>query len=83
MTEKAASQSASVRRGLDALLPALESIYKDIHSHPELSMQEVRTSRLAADQLRSAGYEVTAGLGKTGSVDLEAVEMRSAIACIR
>jgi amidohydrolase len=70
MTEKAVSQSASIRRGLDALLPALESIYKDIHSHPELSMQEVRTSQIAADQLRSAGYEVTIGIGKTGVVGL-------------
>ena len=70
MTEKAVSQSASIRRGLDALLPALESIYKDIHSHPELSMQEVRTSQMAADQLRSAGYEVTTGIGKTGVVGL-------------
>ncbi len=70
MTEKAVSQSANIRKGLDALLPALESIYKDIHSHPELSMQEVRTSQMAADQLRSAGYEVTAGIGKTGVVGL-------------
>jgi amidohydrolase len=70
MTEKAVSQSANIRKGLDALLPALESIYKDIHSHPELSMQEVRTSQMAADRLRSAGYEVTTGIGKTGVVGL-------------
>lgn len=70
MAEKAVSESANIRRGLNALLPALESIYKDIHSHPELSMQEVRTSQMAADQLRSAGYEVTTGIGKTGVVGL-------------
>ncbi|HTX36338.1 MAG TPA: M20 family metallopeptidase [Bryobacteraceae bacterium] len=70
MAEKTVSQSASIRRGLDALIPALESIYKDIHSHPELSMQEVRTSQMAADQLRSAGYEVTTGIGKTGVAGL-------------
>jgi amidohydrolase len=70
MAERTVSQSASIRKGLDALLPALESIYKDVHSHPELSMQEVRTSQMAADQLRSAGYEVTTGIGKTGVVGL-------------
>jgi amidohydrolase len=70
MTEKTVSQSANIRKGLDALLPTLESIYKDIHSHPELSMQEVRTSKMSADQLRSAGYEVTTGIGKTGVVGL-------------
>src|SRR6185437_1842445 len=40
------------------------------HSHPELSMQETRTSGLAADRLRAAGYEVTTGIGKTGVVGL-------------
>src|SRR5579871_2839886 len=68
MPEKTASESANILKSLDGLLPELESVYKDIHSHPELSMQEVRTSQLAADQLRSAGYEVTTGIGKTGVV---------------
>jgi amidohydrolase len=55
---------------LDRLLPDLESLYKDVHSHPELSMEETRTSALAADRLRGAGYEVTTGVGKTGVVGL-------------
>lgn len=55
---------------LNGLLPDLESVYKDIHSHPELSMQESRTARIAADRLRAAGYEVTTGIGKTGVVGL-------------
>ena len=54
--------------GLSALLPELESLYKDIHSHPELSMQENRTAALAAARLRAAGYQVTTGIGKTGVV---------------
>jgi amidohydrolase len=41
-----------------------------VHAHPELSMQEERTSKLAADRLRAAGYEVTTGVGKTGVVGL-------------
>jgi amidohydrolase len=66
MSEKA--QVQNVLANLGTLLPDLESVYKDIHSHPELSMQENRTAGIAADRLRAAGYEVTAGIGKTGVV---------------
>ncbi len=61
---------AKIIADLNGLLPDLESVYKDIHSHPELSMQENRTARIAADRLRAAGYEVTTGIGKTGVVGL-------------
>jgi hippurate hydrolase len=50
------------------LLPQLETLYTDIHAHPELSMQETRTAGLAAEHLRASGYEVTTGVGKTGVV---------------
>ena len=62
--------SDPVLRDLDALLPDLETLYKDVHAHPELSMEETRTAGLAADRLRAAGYEVTTGVGKTGVVGL-------------
>jgi amidohydrolase len=68
-TEKANSSNV-VLRNLDGLLPDLAALYKDVHSHPELSMQETRTAKLAADRLRAAGYEVTTGVGKTGVVGL-------------
>src|SRR4051794_23806210 len=64
------SPSEPVLASLDGLLPELETIYKDIHSHPELSMQEERTAGVAADHLRSVGFEVTTGVGKTGVVGL-------------
>jgi amidohydrolase len=70
MSNTQASSSDPMLAGLEALLPDLEALYKDVHSHPELSMQEIRTSRLAADHLRAAGYEVTTGVGKTGVVGL-------------
>jgi amidohydrolase len=45
-------------------LPSLLSIYKDVHSHPELSTQEERTSALVAKQLNAVGCEVTEHMGK-------------------
>src|SRR5689334_10440942 len=59
-----------VLKNLASLLPDLEALYKDVHAHPELSMQETRTAGLAAARLRAAGYEVTTGVGKTGVVGL-------------
>lgn len=58
----------SLAAHLDRLLPDLEAVYRDLHAHPELSMEEVRTSGVVTDRLRSAGYEVTPGIGKTGVV---------------
>lgn len=71
MASHVSRQSASaILAAMDKLLPDLEVLYKDIHSHPELSMQETRTAGIAADRLRKAGYEVTTGVGKTGVVGL-------------
>ncbi len=71
MTDHISSERAQVvLKGLDELLPDLEALYKDVHAHPELSMQETRTAGIAAKQLRSTGYEVTTGVGKTGVVGL-------------
>jgi amidohydrolase len=62
--------SSLVLANLPGLLPDLEALYKDVHAHPELSMQETRTADLAAQHLRDNGYEVTTGVGKTGVVGL-------------
>src|SRR3954451_14273163 len=56
--------------GLDGIMSDLEDLYRDIHAHPELSLQERRTASLAADRLRSAGYDVTESVGGTGVVGL-------------
>jgi amidohydrolase len=56
----------------DAELPSLLGIYKDIHSHPELSAQEERTAALVAKELRAAGCEVTEHLGKYENSKLKA-----------
>ena len=56
----------------DAELPSLLGIYKDIHTHPELSAQEERTAALVAKELRAAGCEVTEHLGKYENSKLKA-----------
>lgn len=40
MSAETQKDPGNILANLNALLPDLESIYKDIHSHPELSMQE-------------------------------------------
>src|SRR5881409_429325 len=47
----------------DAQLPSVLPIYKDIHSHPELSGHEERTALLIAKELRAAGCAVTEHFG--------------------
>ena len=70
MDKETQKGSARVLANLDSLLGDLESVYKDLHAHPELSMQENRTAQIAADRLRASSYEVTTGVGKTGVVGL-------------
>ncbi|TDU83325.1 hippurate hydrolase [Kribbella voronezhensis] len=46
----------------------LDAVYRDLHAHPELSLQETRTAGIAAEYLGSWGYEVTTEVGGTGVV---------------
>jgi amidohydrolase len=69
-SRKTGSGSDPISASLKKLLPDLEALYKDIHSHPELSMQETRTAGIAAKRLNAAGYEVATGVGKTGVVGI-------------
>jgi metal-dependent amidase/aminoacylase/carboxypeptidase family protein len=54
MSESGTSPTDQVLAGLGRLLPDIEALYKDVHAHPELSMQELRTSELAATSSQSA-----------------------------
>jgi amidohydrolase len=49
-------------------LAELTAIRRDIHAHPEMGMEEVRTSALVAEKLKSWGIEVTTGVGRMGVV---------------
>ncbi|RVT86786.1 amidohydrolase [Rhodobacteraceae bacterium CCMM004] len=46
----------------------LIALRRDLHAHPELGFEEVRTADLVAGRLRAAGLEVTEGVGRTGVV---------------
>lgn len=49
-------------------MPDLLALYRDLHAHPELSMQETRSAGLMADAVRALGFTVTTGVGGTGVV---------------
>ena len=49
-------------------MPQLMTLYRDLHAHPELSMQEVWTPALLAPKMRKLGFTVTEHVGKTGVV---------------
>jgi amidohydrolase len=70
----AAMDPVATKSAIDSELakdwPALDALYKDIHSHPELSMHETRTAALLATQMRKLGFTVTEGVGGTGIVAL-------------
>jgi hippurate hydrolase len=52
----------------DQQLSNLEEFYRDIHTHPELSLHEEKTAEKLAKQLKDAGYDVTTHVGGTGVV---------------
>ena len=70
MVDRISSAASTVLTKLRELVPDLEALYRDIHAHPELSMEEKRTAAIAAERLKKAGYEVTTGVGRTGVVGL-------------
>ena len=56
---------------------------RDLHAHPELGFQEVRTSALVAKELLRLGYRVETGAGKTGVVGVLAGEKPGACILLR
>jgi hippurate hydrolase len=58
---------------LDSLVTqaaAIKTLRRDIHAHPELCFEEVRTAELIARQLTDWGIPIHRGLGKTGVVGI-------------
>src|SRR5437879_791245 len=57
-----------IRQRVTEVEPKLIAWRRDIHEHPELGEQEMRTSALVAAHLRTLGLEVTTGVATTGVV---------------
>lgn len=51
-----------------SLAPEMVEIRRDLHRHPELSFQEVRTAGIAAEAVGALGFDVRTGVGRTGVV---------------
>ena len=60
--------NSAVNAQIDRAYPALQALYEDIHSHPEIAFEEVRTAARLAAEMRALGFSVTEGVGKTGLV---------------
>jgi hippurate hydrolase len=66
--QQAAPLKTQVGARVDAMYPWLDAVYKDLHAHPEIAFQEVRTAGKLAFEMRQLGFEVTEKVGKTGLV---------------
>ncbi|MDH4066031.1 MAG: amidohydrolase [Acidobacteriota bacterium] len=68
------SQADAAARAIDRqtqeILPQVVAWRRDFHQHPELGMQEVRTSKIIADHLRGLGMDVRTGIAGTGVVGI-------------
>ncbi|MBL8957173.1 MAG: amidohydrolase [Myxococcaceae bacterium] len=53
---------------LDAAYDGLDALYRDLHTNPELSKQEVKTADKLAAKLKALGFKVTQKVGGTGVV---------------
>lgn len=54
----------------EPILRELIETRRDLHMHPEIAFNEVRTAGIAAERLRALGLEVRTGVAKTGVVGL-------------
>jgi amidohydrolase len=62
------ADKTAVEAVLNRNYPHLDTLYKDIHSHPEIQYQEVKTAAKLAAEMRALGFDVTERVGKTGLV---------------
>tara|TARA_R110001606_G_scaffold303092_1_gene450420 strand:- start:570 stop:1895 length:1326 start_codon:yes stop_codon:yes gene_type:complete len=62
------AQADDLNKAIADDLPSLMEIYRDLHSHPELSGEEVRTAAKLAAEARRLGFDVTEKVGGTGVV---------------
>src|SRR5271166_6487688 len=68
--QTASSNNSSLTAEVNSVYPQVQTLYADLHQHPELSSHEVNTAAKLASQLRALGYAVTEHVGGSGVVAL-------------
>lgn len=53
---------------IDGFAADLVAIRRDLHMHPELQFEEVRTAGIVARELQRTGFKVTEGIASTGVI---------------
>ena len=60
----------ALKAEIDERVPDLVAMRRDLHEHPELAFEEIRTSSIVAQRLQALGLEVQTNIAKTGVVGL-------------
>ena len=59
---------ALIQSAVEAIEPELIAVRRDLHAHPELAFEEVRTAGVVAAELTRLGIEHKTGVGRLGVV---------------
>ncbi len=60
------STQALIEKSVDTNYNKIECLYKHLHEHPELSLQEKETAKTLAESLKALNFEVTENIGGHG-----------------
>ncbi len=74
---------STIQEQAQNLFDYTRTLRRDLHQHPELAFQEVRTAGIVARELRQLGLEVTTGVAETGVVGLLEGSMPGPVILIR
>jgi hippurate hydrolase len=58
----------NILEGTKAIHQEMKEWMDHMHQHPELALQETKTAKFIAEKVKSFGFEVAEGIGKTGLV---------------
>lgn len=62
------SETDRLKSEIDELQPDMVALRRDLHEHPELAFEEVRTAGIVAGRLHALGLDVRTGVAKTGVI---------------
>ena len=60
----------ALRTAIEQDYAYLDKLFRHFHANPELSMQEVETSKRLSAEIEKLGYKMTRGIAKTGFVGI-------------